>query len=93
MRLLPDPLSAVPVTVNSSLSVAAELAVIVSVEVVSQPESELSEKKPVKPVPRSETLSTTGPLAVPTRSSVRAYVAEEPRVISRFDGEISKLKP
>ena len=50
----------VPVTVNSSSpNVALEPAVIVSVDSRADEDTEGGEKEPVRPLPRSETLSDT----------------------------------
>ena len=83
----------VPVTVNSSLPiVAVALAVSVSVEVASDPSSESSEKEPVRPDRKPETLNATAEVNPAARSNVSSYVPVDPRLIPRFDGEISKRK-
>ena len=69
-----------------------DVVLIVSVEVVSELESELSEKEPVVPVPRPETLSDTEEVNPPDRWIDTLYVLEASRVTLPLDGTIDNEK-
>ena len=85
VRVRPLP---VPLTVKESLPrEELELALIVSVEVVAEEDTELGEKDPVVPDRRPETLSDTEEVNPPDRRMATLYVLEDPRVTLPLDGE------
>ena len=88
VRVRPPP---APVIVNSSLpKLAVALAAIVSVEAGAVEDTELGEKEPVNPVPRSETLSATGEVNPGAGCNVTVNSRDEPCATSPLKGNTDK---